>query len=139
VKIRRALLSVSDKRGLTRLASGLVELDVEIVSTSGTAEFLRNAGVAVTTVEEVTGSAEILGGRVKTLHPAVFAGILARRNRDEDMASLGRASVRPIDLVVCNLYPFRAVSARRCSIPSRAAGGGSSSRASPRTCIGSSR
>jgi phosphoribosylaminoimidazolecarboxamide formyltransferase/IMP cyclohydrolase len=113
MKIGRALISVSDKGGLTKLAQGLHELGVEVVSSSGTASFLRDAGVPVTTVEEVTGAAEILDGRVKTLHPAVHAGILARRDRPEDMASIGERGIEPIDLVVCNLYPFRAVANRR--------------------------
>jgi phosphoribosylaminoimidazolecarboxamide formyltransferase / IMP cyclohydrolase len=113
MRVTRALISVSDKAGLTTLAGGLHELGVELVSTSGTAGFLRDAGVPATTVEEVTGAAEILDGRVKTLHPAVHAGILARRDRPADMASLEERGIRPIDLVVCNLYPFRAVAGRR--------------------------
>jgi phosphoribosylaminoimidazolecarboxamide formyltransferase/IMP cyclohydrolase len=111
--IRRALISVSDKNGLSTLAAGLAELDVELISTSGTAAFLGDAGVPVTTVEGLTGSPELLSGRVKTLHPALHAAILARRDHEEDMASLGEAEIEPIDLVVCNLYPFRSVAARR--------------------------
>jgi phosphoribosylaminoimidazolecarboxamide formyltransferase / IMP cyclohydrolase len=113
MKISRALISVSDKAGLSVFASALHELGVELVSTSGSAAFLRDAGLPVTTVEEMTGAAEILGGRVKTLHPAVHAGILARRDEPEDMQTLEGRGIRPFDLVVCNLYPFRSVSNRR--------------------------
>jgi phosphoribosylaminoimidazolecarboxamide formyltransferase / IMP cyclohydrolase len=111
--VRRALISVSDKSGLSTLATGLAELGVELISTSGTAAFLRDAGVEVTTVEELTGAGELLGGRVKTLHPTLHAGILARRDHEDDMASLEAAGIAPIDLVVCNLYPFRQVASRR--------------------------
>jgi phosphoribosylaminoimidazolecarboxamide formyltransferase/IMP cyclohydrolase len=113
VSIKRALISVSDKNGLTTLASGLSELGVEIISTSGTASFLSDAGVHVTTVEEMTGAPELLGGRVKTLHSTLHAAILARRDHDDDMRSLASAGIEPIDLVVCNLYPFRSVAMRR--------------------------
>jgi phosphoribosylaminoimidazolecarboxamide formyltransferase/IMP cyclohydrolase len=111
--IKRALISVSDKNGLAAFAAGLRDLGVELVSTSGTAAYLSDAGLPVTTVEEVTGGAELLGGRVKTLHPAIHAGILARRNHPDDMASLAERGIEPIDLVVCNLYPFRHVANRR--------------------------
>ena len=111
--IKRALISVSDKNGLTTLASGLAELGIEIISTSGTASFLSDAGAKVTTVEELTGAPELLGGRVKTLHPALHAAILARRDHEDDMRSLAAAGIEPIDLVVCNLYPFRSVAMRR--------------------------
>jgi phosphoribosylaminoimidazolecarboxamide formyltransferase/IMP cyclohydrolase len=113
MKIRRALISVSEKNGLSTFAQGLHELGVELISTSGTAGFLDGAGVPVTTVEQLTGSAELLGGRVKTLHASLHAAILARRDHEEDMASLESAGIQPIDLVVCNLYPFRSVAARR--------------------------
>ena len=111
--IKRALISVSDKNGLAGFAAGLHELGVELISTSGTQTFLTDAGLPVTSVEQLTGSAEMLGGRVKTLHPHIHAAILARRNHEEDMASLEREGIVPIDLVVCNLYPFRHVAARR--------------------------
>ena len=111
--IRRALISVSDKNGLTTLAAGLAELGIELISTSGTAAFLSDSGVSVTTVEELTGSPELLAGRVKTLHPALHAAILARRDHEEDMTSLRDADIEPIDMVVCNLYPFKSVAARR--------------------------
>jgi phosphoribosylaminoimidazolecarboxamide formyltransferase/IMP cyclohydrolase len=111
--IKRALISVSDKNGLAAFAAGLADLGVELISTSGTATFLSDAGLAVTTVEELTGASELLGGRVKTLHPHIHAGILARRNHPDDMASLEQQGIVPIDLVVCNLYPFRHVANRR--------------------------
>ena len=113
MKIARALISVSDKNGLSTLATGLHKLGVELVSTAGSAAFLRDAGVPVSTVEELTGVEELLGGRVKTLHPAVHSGILARREDASDMASLEEHGFAPIDMVVCNLYPFRAVANRR--------------------------
>ena len=113
MRVRRALISVSDKASLTTLGQGLNELGVELISTSGTAGFLQDAGLPVTTVESVTGAAEVLDGRVKSLHPAIHAGILARRDRPEDMRSLEERGIEPIDLVVCNLYPFRSVANRR--------------------------
>lgn len=103
---KRALLSVSDKTGLEKLARGLVERDFELISSSGTAKFLRSAGLPVTEVADVTGFPSILGGRVKTLHPAVFGGILARRDEPSDLGELVSRNISPIDLVVCNLYPF---------------------------------
>jgi phosphoribosylaminoimidazolecarboxamide formyltransferase/IMP cyclohydrolase len=106
MKIRRALLSVSDKTGLVDLARALARHGVELVSTGGTARALREAGLAVKEVSELTGQPEILGGRVKTLHPKVAGGILARRGLDSDRADLERHGIAPIDLVVVNLYPF---------------------------------
>src|SRR5690625_1889050 len=108
--IRRALVSVSDKAGVADFARGLVACGVEIVSTGGTAKLLSDAGVAVREVSDVTGVAEMLGGRVKTLHPAIHGGILARRGCDE--AELEAQGIAPIDLVVTNLYPFEATVAR---------------------------
>ncbi len=104
---KRALISVSDKAGVAGLARGLTVLGWEIVSTGGTARAIADAGVSVTTVDEVTGFPEILGGRVKTLHPAVHGGILARRDLASDHADLERQAITPVDLVVCNLYPFQ--------------------------------
>jgi phosphoribosylaminoimidazolecarboxamide formyltransferase/IMP cyclohydrolase len=104
--ISRALLSVSDKAGITELARGLTELGVEVVSSGGTAAALAKAGVAVTLVSEVTGFQEILGGRLKTLHPKIHGGILADRENPEHLAELAQQGIEPIDLVVCNLYPF---------------------------------
>ncbi|WP_293173993.1 bifunctional phosphoribosylaminoimidazolecarboxamide formyltransferase/IMP cyclohydrolase [Oceanithermus sp.] len=99
----RALLSVSDKRGLVEFARGLAELGFELVSTGGTARALEEAGLVVTPVERVTGFPEVLGGRVKTLHPRVHAGVLARADQLGELEALG---VEPFDLVAVNLYPF---------------------------------
>ncbi len=104
--MKRALMSVSDKTGLAEFAAALVELGYEIVSTGGTAEALQAAGVAVTGISDVTGFPEVLEGRVKTLHPAVHAGILAK-DTPEHMAVLAEHGITPIDLVVVNLYPFQ--------------------------------
>jgi phosphoribosylaminoimidazolecarboxamide formyltransferase / IMP cyclohydrolase len=104
---RRALLAVYDKSGIVELARGLDGLGFTLVSSGGTAATLRDAGVPVTPVEEVTGSPEMLGGRVKTLHPAIHAGILADRRRPEHEAELAAHAIAPFDLVVVNLYPFR--------------------------------
>ena len=102
----RALLSVSDKTGLVDLARGLTQREVELISTGGTARALRAAGLAVTGVSDVTGFPEMMDGRVKTLHPAVHGGILARRDRADDLAAIKSEGIQPIDLVVVNLYPF---------------------------------
>jgi phosphoribosylaminoimidazolecarboxamide formyltransferase/IMP cyclohydrolase len=107
----RALLSVSDKTGLLPLARALASRGYQLVSTGGTARTLEGAGVSVTGISDVTGFPEIMDGRVKTLHPAVHGGILARRGRSDDMATLGRHNITPIDLVVVNLYPFAKVAA----------------------------
>lgn len=104
--IRRALVSVFDKTGLTELAQGLHAAGVELVSTGSTAQRIADAGVPVTEVSEVTGFAECLDGRVKTLHPRVHAGILADRRREDHRAQLDELEIRPFDLVVVNLYPF---------------------------------
>ena len=104
---RLALLSVSDKTGLIDLAKSLVEeFGFDIISSGGTANALKAAGLPVTKVSDYTGSPEILGGRVKTLHPRIHGGILARRDLPEDLADLEAQDIRPIDLVVVNLYPF---------------------------------
>ncbi|HPH02267.1 MAG TPA: bifunctional phosphoribosylaminoimidazolecarboxamide formyltransferase/IMP cyclohydrolase [Spirochaetota bacterium] len=102
----RALISVSDKTGVVELARGLSRLGWEIVSTGGTAAHLAAAGVAVTDASSVTGFPEMLGGRVKTLHPHLFAGILARRGQTEDMQTIQAHAILPVDLVAVNLYPF---------------------------------
>ena len=102
----RALLSVSDKTGLVDLARGLAERGVELISTGGTARALRDAGLDVAGVSDVTGFPEMMDGRVKTLHPAVHGGILARRDRPDDLSAIARQGIRPIDLVAVNLYPF---------------------------------
>ena len=102
----RALLSVSDKTGLVGLGGALVQRGVDLVSTGGTARALAAAGLPVTSVSDVTGFPEMMDGRVKTLHPAVHAGILARRGRRDDLEAIRSQGIRPIDLVVVNLYPF---------------------------------
>ncbi|MGC8877933.1 MAG: bifunctional phosphoribosylaminoimidazolecarboxamide formyltransferase/IMP cyclohydrolase [Anaerolineae bacterium] len=107
----RALISVSDKSGLVDFARELTALNWRIIASGGSARTLREAGLAVTEVAEVTGAPEMLGGRVKTLHPAIHAGILARDSA-ADRAELARHGIQPIDLVVCNLYPFRETVAR---------------------------
>ena len=103
---KRALLSVSDKTGLVALAEALVAGGFEIVSSGGTAASLAEAGVPVLLVSDATGSPEILGGRVKTLHPKIHGGILADRRKDEHRQQLDEQGIPPIDIVVCNLYPF---------------------------------
>ncbi|MEH2372395.1 bifunctional phosphoribosylaminoimidazolecarboxamide formyltransferase/IMP cyclohydrolase [Nostoc sp.] len=104
---RLALLSVSNKNGLIDLARSLVEeFDFDLISSGGTAQALKDAGLAVTKVADYTGSPEILGGRVKTLHPRIHGGILARRDVPQDITDLENNQIRPIDLVVVNLYPF---------------------------------
>jgi phosphoribosylaminoimidazolecarboxamide formyltransferase/IMP cyclohydrolase len=110
--IRRALLSVYDKTGLEELARGLAELGVELVASGGTAAALREAGLDVTAVESLTEVPEMLGGRVKTLHPRIHAGILARRDHADDLAALEANEIEPFDLVVVNLYPFEEIAAR---------------------------
>src|ERR671916_2430689 len=113
VRIRRALLSVSDKRGITDFARGLAELEVEIVSTGGTARELAAAGLEVRAIEDFTGFPEIMGGRVKTLHPRLYAGLLALRDDPDHMAAAEQQDVQFVDLVCVNLYPFEATAARR--------------------------
>jgi phosphoribosylaminoimidazolecarboxamide formyltransferase/IMP cyclohydrolase len=104
--IQRALLSVSDKTGIVAFAAALVARGVTLISTGGTARTLAAAGLPVTEVATVTGFPEMLDGRVKTLHPVIHAGLLARRDRPEDLAALAERGIAPVDLVVCNLYPF---------------------------------
>ncbi len=109
--VRRALVSVSDKRGLIPFVQGLAELGVEIVSTGGTCRQLREAGLKVSEVSEKTGFPEIMGGRVKTLHPVIHGGLLGRRGTDE--AVMQEHGIEPIDLLVVNLYPFEQTIARQ--------------------------
>ena len=106
VQVKRALLSVSDKEGIVELGRALVEAGVELISSGGTASALAEAGVPVKKVADVTGAPEILGGRVKTLHPKIHGGILADRRKAEHVAELEEQGIGAIDLVVCNLYPF---------------------------------
>ena len=102
----RALLSVYDKEGLVELARGLSDLGWELVASGNTAAALADAGIAHLQVAEVTGSPEMLGGRVKTLHPKIHGGILADRDEPSHLADLEAQGIEPIDLVVSNLYPF---------------------------------
>ena len=108
--VRRALVSVSDKRGLIPFVTGLAELGVEVLSTGGTCRQLREAGLDVIEVSEKTGFPEIMDGRVKTLHPVIHGGLLGRRGTDE--AVMHEHGIEPIDLLVVNLYPFEATIAR---------------------------
>jgi phosphoribosylaminoimidazolecarboxamide formyltransferase/IMP cyclohydrolase len=109
----RALLSVSDKTGIVDLGRGLAARGFELVSTGGTARALTDAGLAVTNVSDITGFPEMMDGRVKTLHPAVHGGILARRDHPDDLAAARTLGISPIDVVVVNLYPFERTAARR--------------------------
>lgn len=111
-RIGRALVSVSDKRGLERLARALATAGVEILSTGGTAKALADWGIAVTAVSDYTGSPEILDGRVKTLHPKIHGGILGIRGEASHQEQMARHGIGPIDMVVVNLYPFEQVTAR---------------------------
>ena len=108
MKVTQALLSVSDKRGVIEFARELAQLGVELLSTGGTARALRDAGLDVTDVGDYTGFPEMLDGRVKTLHPKVHGGILARRDLKEHLDTLEAHHIPRIDLVVVNLYPFQA-------------------------------
>ena len=105
--VRRALLAVYDKTGVVELAKELADQGVALVSSGGTAQALRDAGIAVTSVEQVTGFPEMLGGRVKTLHPKIHGGILADRRKPEHVEELQAQAIEPFDLVIVNLYPFR--------------------------------
>lgn len=106
-KIKTALISVSNKEGIVDFAEGLSELGIELISTGGTAKAIAEAGLSVTKAEDLTGFPEMLDGRVKTLHPKVHAGILALRSSKEHMDTLASHGIKPIDMVVVNLYPFR--------------------------------
>ncbi len=111
-KLNHALISVSDKTGVVEFAGGLVELGATILSTGGTANAIRTAGVPVTEVASHTGSPEILDGRVKTLHPKIHGGLLGRRGRAEDVKQMQEQGIEPIDVVVVNLYPFESTIAK---------------------------
>jgi phosphoribosylaminoimidazolecarboxamide formyltransferase / IMP cyclohydrolase len=113
VRIRRALLSVSDKTGLVDFARGLAQLGVELVSTGGTARELSEAGLEVRAIEDFTGFPEIMGGRVKTLHPRLYAGLLALRDDPEHMVAAEEHAIEFVDLVCVNLYPFERTAAQR--------------------------
>src|SRR3989442_6789116 len=111
-RVSRALISVSDKRGMVELARGLIGLDIEFLSTGGTAKVLAEAGVPVVPVEDFTGFPEMLDGRVKTLHPRIHAGILHRRDDVSHQQAMAAHGLEPIDLVIVNLYPFEQTVAR---------------------------
>ena len=113
LRVERALLTVHDKRGVVDFARALADLGVEIISTGGTASEIAGAGIDVRPIEDYTGFPEILDGRVKTLHPSIFAGLLAVRSREEHRETLAEYGIAPIDLVVVNLYPFERTAARR--------------------------
>src|SRR5436309_2627910 len=112
MKVRRALVSVHDKNGLVDLGRALAALGIEILSTGGTARLLRESGVAVRDVSDVTGFPEMMDGRVKTLHPKIHGGILARRDVPAHLQALEEHGIPPIDLVVVALYPFEATVAK---------------------------
>ena len=107
--IRRALISVSDKTGLIILANALSSAGIILLSTGGTAKALREAGFEVTDVSDVTGFPEIMDGRVKTLHPSIHGGLLAKRDSQAHMSAINEHHIEPIDLLVVNLYPFEQV------------------------------
>lgn len=107
MKIKRALLSVSDKRGIVEFGKELAAMGVDIISTGGTMKALRDAGVPVTAVQDVTGFPEMMDGRVKTLHPKIHGAILAMRDHASHVQAMKDHGITPIDLVVVNLYPFR--------------------------------
>jgi phosphoribosylaminoimidazolecarboxamide formyltransferase / IMP cyclohydrolase len=111
--VRRALISVFDKTGLDDFAAGLAELGVQIVASRGSAAYISELGLSVTPVDELTDVPELLGGRVKTLHPRIHAAILARRDSDDDLAALEEYGIEPFDLVCVNLYPFASVAGKK--------------------------
>lgn len=106
--IKRALISVSDKKGLTAFAKELAEMGIEILSTGGTAKALREAAIPVIEVSDYTGFPEMLDGRLKTLHPKIHGGLLSRRSNPKDMQDIEKHGIKTIDMVVVNLYPFEA-------------------------------
>ena len=111
-KIQRAVVSVSDKTGVVAFVKALVGMDVEILSTGGTARTLRDHGMEVIDVSEYTEFPELMDGRVKTLHPRIHGGLLGRRDVPEDVREMEAHGIKPIDMVVVNLYPFEATIAR---------------------------
>jgi phosphoribosylaminoimidazolecarboxamide formyltransferase/IMP cyclohydrolase len=113
VKVNRALISVFNKAGLEEFARALTDMGVEIISTGGTARLLSDQGIPVTEVSDVTQFPEMLGGRVKTMHPNIQGGILARRDDPEHMATIAEHGIKPIDMVVVSLYPFEEVASQR--------------------------
>src|SRR5207237_2754076 len=119
-RVRGALVSVSDKAGVVEFARGLAACGYRILSTGGTAALLAREGIAVTEVSAYTGFPEMLDGRVKTLHPRIHAGLLARREDPKHMAALAHAGIETIELLVVNLYPFQATVAREHCTPEEA-------------------
>jgi phosphoribosylaminoimidazolecarboxamide formyltransferase/IMP cyclohydrolase len=113
MRIKRALISVADKSGIDELAQGLADMGIALVSSGGTARALSKSGIQVQTVSDITGAPEMLDGRVKTLHPRIHGGILADRSNAQHLAQLRAQNIVPIDLVVCNLYPFAETLARK--------------------------
>src|SRR5437868_4245637 len=111
-KIRRALISVSDRTGIVEFARELRRFDVEIISTGGTAKALREAEIEVRDISDVTGFPEMMDGRIKTLHPRIHGGLLALRDKEEHLAAMREHDIEPIDMVVVNLYPFEQTIAR---------------------------
>src|SRR5437588_7583090 len=111
-KVQRAILSVTDKTGLAEFARKLADMGVELISTGGTAKLLRDSGVTVKDISEVTGFPEMLDGRVKTLHPKVHGGILHRRDDPKHIAAVAEHGIAPIDMVVVNLYAFEKTAAK---------------------------
>src|SRR5258706_5105658 len=111
-KVARALLSVTDKTGLAEFAGQLAGMGVELISTGGTAKLLRDSGIAVKDISELTGFPEMLDGRVKTLHPKVHGGILHRRENPAHTAAIAEHGIQPIDMVVVNLYAFEKTAAK---------------------------
>ena len=114
-RITRALISVSDKKGVVEFSRALSELGVELISTGGTASLLRENKIPVKDVSDITGFPEMMDGRVKTLHPKIHGGILALRDNPDHLAKMKEHGIAPIDLVVVNLYPFEATVARGAS------------------------
>src|ERR1700756_5432062 len=116
VQIKRALLSVSDKTGIVEFARGLADLEIEVISTGGTARALTENGIRVRSISDLTGFPEIMDGRVKTLHPKLYAGLLAVRDNDEHLAAAEEHAVEFVDLVCVNLYPFERTAAQRGAV-----------------------
>src|SRR5512132_737981 len=112
MKIQRAILSVTDKTGLVEFARHLASMSVELISTGGTAKLLRDSGIAVKDISDLTGFPEMLDGRVKTLHPKVHGGILHRRSEASHRAAVAEHGIQPIDMVVVNLYAFEKTAAK---------------------------
>src|SRR3984957_21005519 len=112
VRVRRALLSVSDKAGILDFARGLEQLGVELISTGGTARELAGSDIATREIEDFTGFPEMMDGRVRTLHPRLYAGLLAKRDNDAHLSSAADQQIEQVDLVCVNLYPFEQTVAR---------------------------